>query len=58
MSLIIHEEIINKLNYYIDFDNIDNFYKNKNKSNIEIYELYDNNLMKKCKKTFINLNTY
>ena len=41
--------------YYIDFDNITNFYKNNNKSNIEIYELYDNNLMKKCKKTFKNL---
>jgi len=45
--------------YYIDFDNITNFYKNINininKSNIEIYELYDNNLMKKCKKYFKNL---
>ena len=41
--------------YYIDFDKMTDFYKNNNKSNIEIYELYDNNLMKKCKKIFKKL---
>ena len=41
--------------HYIDFDKMNDFYKNNNKSNIEIYELYDNNLIKKCKKYFKNL---
>ena len=41
--------------YYIDFDKMNNFYKNISSSNIEIYELYDHTLMKKCKKNVKNL---